>query len=105
MPSVAASGGEVAATGHPLTESDRPDRGSLARTVSKDEALAAAMEMVIVDLADLATTTRTGAMMGLNQDGPRLRDRRPAASIPGVTSMSILVLVAIVVFSALVRCR
>ena len=64
MPSVAASGGEVAATGHPLTESDRPDRGSLARTVSKDEALAAAMEMVIVDLADLATTTRTGAMMG-----------------------------------------
>jgi hypothetical protein len=80
MPSVAASGGEVAATGHPLTESDRPDRGSLARTVSKDEALAAAKEMVIVDLADLATTTRAGAMMGLNQDGPRLRDRRPSSA-------------------------
>jgi hypothetical protein len=34
------------------------------------------MEMIIVDLADLAMTTSIGAMMGLNQDGPRLRDRR-----------------------------
>ena len=44
------------------------------RTVSRDEAAAAALEMAIVDFtdgADLSSMPSIGAMMGLNKDGPR----------------------------------
>jgi hypothetical protein len=42
------------------------------RTVSKDEAVGAALDMAVVDLADtLVASPRIAAALGLNQDGPR----------------------------------
>jgi hypothetical protein len=44
------------------------------RTVSRDDVIAAGLEMAIVDFtdgADLSSMPSIGAMMGLNKDGPR----------------------------------
>jgi hypothetical protein len=42
------------------------------RTVSRDDVIAAGLEMAMVDLADLAATSSiVRDIMGLNQDSPR----------------------------------
>jgi hypothetical protein len=42
------------------------------RTASKEEAVAAALEIATLDFIDLATTSSIGTMTGLNQNGLRL---------------------------------